>query len=179
MPSDHWEKIVLRPLYAIALLAAAAPANAGEVFGGLYAHDVKTPLDKSGIESGGDVQIGYRGGHIAGTPIHPYAFGALNTAGDTSYAAIGLSARFGKAIYIRPGIGLAIHNGSAKKFQDPTNDKIDFGSRVLFEPELGVGAQINSRLSVEASWVHMSHAQLFAHQNPGIDNFGVRLNLGL
>jgi len=25
----------------------------------------------------------------------------------------------------------------------------------------------------------MSHAQLFGHQNPGIDNFGVRLNLAL
>ena len=59
------------------------------------------------------------------------------------------------------------------------NDKIDFGSRILFEPEVGVGAQVNDRLSVEASWVHMSHAQLFGRENPGIDNFGVRLNLGL
>jgi len=25
--------------------------------------------------------------------------------------------------------------------------------------------------------VHMSHAQLFSHENPGIDNLGVRLNL--
>jgi hypothetical protein len=168
------------PLACAALLAAVpAAAEAGEVFGGLYAHDVKTPLDKSGIESGADVQLGYRGGRIGHTPLQPYVFGALNTAGDTSYAAIGLSARFGKSIYIRPGVGLAIHNGSTKKFQDPTNDKIDFGSRILFEPELGVGAQVNNRLSIEASWVHMSHAQLFGRQNPGIDNFGVRLNLGL
>ena len=169
-------------LLALATLAAAAiaaPAHAGEVFGGLYVHDVDTPLTKSGIESGADVQLGYRGARIGGTPLQPYAFGALNTAGNTSYAAVGLSARFGKGIYIRPGVGLAIHNGSSRKFQDPTNDKIDFGSRILFEPELGIGAQVNSRLSVEASWVHMSHAQLFSHQNPGIDNFGVRLNLGL
>ena len=41
-----------------------------------------------------------------------------------------------------------------------------------------VGVQVNDRLSVEASWVHMSHAQLFGRQNPGIDNVGVRLNLG-
>ena len=59
------------------------------------------------------------------------------------------------------------------------NDKIDFGSRVLFEPELGIGFDVNRRLSIEASWVHMSHAQLFGRQNPGIDNLGARLTLGL
>ena len=168
-------------VWACAALFVAAPAtaNAGEVFGGLYVHDVKTPLDKSGIERGVDVQAGYRGGRIGGTPLQPYVFGALNTAGQTSYAAAGVSARFGNAIYVRPGVGLAIHNGSAKKFQDPTNDKIDFGSRILFEPEIAVGTQVNNRLSIEASWIHMSHAQLFGHQNPGIDNFGVRVNLGL
>ena len=165
--------------FSLVGLSAAPPAQAAEVFGGLYAHDVKTPLDKSGIENGVDVQLGYRGGKIGRTPLQPYIFGVLNTAGQTSYVAAGLSARFGKSVYVRPGLGIAIHNGSAEDFQDPTNDKIDFGSRVLFEPELGVGAQINGRLSVEASWVHMSHAQLFGHQNPGIDNFGVRLNFGL
>jgi lipid A 3-O-deacylase len=47
---------------------------------------------------------------------------------------------------------------------------------VLFEPEIGIGFRLNGRASIEASWVHMSHAQLFSHQNPGIDNLGVRLN---
>ncbi len=166
-------------LCPVLLLLASAPANAGELFGGLYVHDVKLPTDKSGIENGMDVELGYRGGSIAHTPLQPYVFGALNSAGKTSYAAVGLSAKFGRAIYIRPGLGIAIHTGSAEKFQDPTNDEIDFGSRVLFEPELAIGTQVNSRLSIEASWVHMSHAQLFARQNPGIDNLGVRLNLAL
>jgi hypothetical protein len=47
---------------------------------------------------------------------------------------------------------------------------------VLFEPEIGVGVEVTERMSVEASWVHMSHATLFSGQNPGIDNIGVRLN---
>ncbi|MGE5562994.1 MAG: acyloxyacyl hydrolase [Bacillota bacterium] len=166
-------------LSAVLLTFVGAPAHAGEVFGGVYAHDVKLPTDKSGVESGMDLMVGYRGGGIGHTPLQPYVFGALNTSGDTSYAAVGLSAKFGGSLYIRPGLGLAIHTGSAEKFQDLTNDKIDFGSRVLFEPELAVGAQVNSRLSIEASWVHMSHAQLFGRQNPGIDNLGVRLNLAL
>ena len=165
------------PLFAI--LAVTTPADASELFGGLYAHDVKLPTDKSGIERGADIQIGYRGGAIGHTPLQPYIFGALNTAGQTSYAAVGLSAKFGSSVYVRPGVGLAIHTGSAEKFQDLTNDEIDFGSRILFEPELAIGTQINRRLSIEASWVHMSHAQLFGRQNPGIDNLGVRLNLAL
>ena len=163
--------------FVFAAFALASPATAGELFGGLYVHDVKLPTDKSGIESGMDVQLGYRGGAIGHTPLQPYVFGALNTAGNTSYAAVGLSAKFGKSIFIRPGLGIAIHNGSADKFYRA--DKIAFGSRILFEPEIGVGAKLSDRLSVEASWVHMSHAQLFGRENPGIDNLGVRLNLAL
>lgn len=153
-------------------LLLAAPANAGEVFGGLYIHDVDTVLTKSGIEDGVDIQLGYRGGHIGSTPLQPYAFGALNTNGETSYAAIGMSAHFGRRLFVRPGLGLAIHNGSDSNFNRA--DKIAFGSRILFEPELGIGYHISDRASVEASWVHLSHAQLFGGQNPGIDNIGVR-----
>ena len=155
-------------------LFAAAPASAGELFGGLYVHDVDTFLTKSGIEDGADVQLGYRSDRIGATPLQAYAFGALNTSGETSYAAAGLSAKFGDRIFVRPGLGIAIHNGSDDKFN--RTDKIAFGSRVLFEPELGVGYQLSERASLEASWVHMSHAQLFGRQNPGIDNIGARLS---
>jgi len=167
------------PYAFVAMLAMPTPSAASEVFGGIYAHDVKTPLDKSGVESGADIQLGWRGGNIGLTPLQPYIFGAVNTAGDTNYTAVGLSAKFGGQVYVRPGLGIAVHTGSTKDFQDSTNDKIEFGSRILFEPEIGVGARLNDRLSVEASWVHMSHAQLFGRQNPGIDNLGVRLNLKL
>jgi hypothetical protein len=162
-----------------ALLSLPAPASAGELFGGAYVHDVKLPTDLSGIESGVDLMIGYRGGRIGHTPLQPYIFGALNSAGHTSYAAAGLSAKFGlgRSWYVRPGLGIAVHNGSAGHFF--RTDKIAFGSRVLFEPEVGIGTRINDRLSIEGSWVHMSHAQLRGRENPGIDNLGVRLNLAL
>ena len=158
-------------------LLTAAPAHAGEIFGGLYVHDVDTPLTRSGFESGVDVQLGWRGGRIGRTPLQPYVFGAVNTAGETHYAAAGISAKFGDRLFVRPGVGVAVHSGSTGEFQ--TTDRVAFGSRILFAPELGVGARISARMTVEASWVHMSHAQLFGRQNPGIDNFGVRLSLGL
>ena len=161
------------------ILSALAPASAqaAELFGGVYVHDIKSPLTHSNFERGADLMVGYRGGRIGGTPLQPYAFAAINTAGETNYGAVGLSAKFGGQLYVRPGLGLAIHTGSSGNFQ--RTDRIAFGSRILFEPELGVGIQVNDRLSIEASWVHMSHAQLFGRQNPGIDNVGVRVNLGL
>ena len=164
-----------------AALALAAPSSgrASEVFGGVYVHDFDTPLSKSGVEGGADLQIGWRGGRIGKTPLQPYVFGALNTSGNTSYAAAGLSARFGEGLFVRPGLGIAIHNGSAKNFEDPFNHKVDFGSRILFEPEVALGVHISDRATIEASWVHMSHGQLFGRQNPGMDNFGLRLSLGL
>jgi hypothetical protein len=161
-------------LSVLCALAAATPAQAGELFGGLYVHDVDTPLTKSGIEGGMDVQLGYRWDRIGRTPLQPYAFAAANTAGETHYAALGLSAKFGDQVFVRPGLGIAVHTGSDDKFN--RTDKIAFGSRVLFEPELGVGMRLSDRATLEASWVHMSHAQLFGRQNPGIDNIGARLS---
>lgn len=165
-----------------ALLAAAAvpgTAHASEVFGGLYIHDVDTPLSISGVEGGMDVMAGWRGGRIGGTPLQPYIYGAVNTAGETNYGAIGISARFGNQVYIRPGVGVAVHTGSARDFEDPDNGKVDFGSRIVFAPEVAIGFQINERVSIEGSWIHLSHGQLLSRQNPGMDNFGVRLNLAL
>lgn len=168
----------LRTLIALPLLLLTGQtAHAAELFGGIYVHDVNTPLTRSGFESGADLQVGWRGGRIGLTPLQPYAFGAINTAGDTNYAAAGVSAKFGDAIYIRPGLGLAIHSGSAGDFQ--RTDRVAFGSRILFAPEIGVGVRVAPRITAEASWVHLSHAQLFGGQNPGIDNIGVRLNLSL
>lgn len=168
-------------LLSATLTAAIVPsaANASEVFAGVYIHDVDTPLSKSGVEGGADVQLGWRGGRIGKTPLQPYVFAALNTAGKQSYAAAGVSAKFGDRLFIRPGFGVAVHSGSARNFEDPTNGEIDFGSRILFAPEIAVGARVSPRITAEASWIHMSHGQLFGRQNPGVDNFGLRLSYAL
>lgn len=165
---------------AAALFLATAPASAGEVFGGIYVHDVDTFLTKSGVEDGADIQLGYRWGAIGGPAgPQPYVLASANTAGETHYAAAGLSWKFGDRIFIRPGLGLAIHSGSDGDENHDGHDHIDFGSRILFAPELGIGARVSERATIEASWVHMSHATIFSRQNPGIDNFGVRLSLDL
>lgn len=164
---------------ATAAILTAAPAQASEIFGGVYFHDVDTIFTISGVEDGADLQLGWRGDRIGSTPLQPYVFGAVNTSGETNYAAAGLSAKFGERIYVRPGIGIAIHDGSAANFEDPDNGKVDFGSRVLFEPEIAVGTRLGPRTTIEASWVHLSQGQFFGKQNPGMDNFGIRLNVAL
>ncbi len=158
---------------------SATPAAAGEIFGGLYIHDIDSPLTKSGVESGIDLHLGWRGDPLTALKIQPHAFVSLNSAGNTHYAAVGISRKFGDRVYIRPGVGIAVHTGSDTKYQINGNGEIEFGSRVLFEPELAVGTKLNNRMSIEASWVHLSHAQLFSDQNPGIDNVGLRMNYRL
>jgi hypothetical protein len=157
-------------------LAAAHPAMAEQLWVGAYAHDV-TPLSSTDFESGADVQFGWRGNgidalRVIGRPA-PYALVGINLGNGTDYAAAGLSWRWGSQLYIRPGIGIAIHDGPSLAVRG--NRRVDLGSRVLFEPELAAGIEIGPRLSAELSWVHMSHARLFDHQNRGMDNFGVRL----
>lgn len=162
----------------IAAFGLAMPAQAAELFGGVYAHAVGTPLSlNSGRERGIDLQVGVRGAGIAGTGLQPYGFAMVNTGGDTNFVAVGLSYKFGDRFYVRPGIGIAAHDGSDADHERP--DRIAFGSRILFEPELGIGVRLSPRLTAEASWVHMSHARVFGGQNPGIDNIGARLNLAL
>ena len=167
----------MKPL-AAALVLFAAPARADEIFGGLYAHDVDTSLTRSGFEDGVDLELGWRGERIGALRViggpRPHALLSLNSAGDTHFAAAGISWKIGRHIYLRPGIGLAVHTGPGRVV--PGDGRIDFGSRLLFAPELGAGARLGERASIEASWVHLSHAQLFGPQNPGLDTIGLRFN---
>jgi hypothetical protein len=169
---------ILLLLAAAAALSWPAAAPAAEIFAGLHAHGVKTRLSLDANREGGtDLSLGVRGGRIAGTPLQPYVMASANLDGGTNFLVGGVSARLGERVYVRPGLGLAIHDGSASNFQLP--DRLAFGSRILFAPEVVIGAQLGERVGVEASWVHFSHAQIFGRQNPGIDNIGVRVNVRL
>ena len=168
----------MRRALALLLLPCAAPAGAQELFAGLLAHDVEGPLTKGGLEDGADIEIGWRGARIRalsfiGAPS-PYLFGSAATGGKTHFVAAGLSWRLGGRLFVRPGVGLAVHNRSGHGVSNGL--RTDLGSRVLFEPEVGIGYQLSERLAVEAAWVHISHAQLFSRQNPGMDSVGIRLS---
>jgi lipid A 3-O-deacylase len=107
---------------------------------------------------------------------------SVNTQGDTSFVGGGLSWKIGISgpLYVRPGIGVVVHDGPGYRVDLARHRETDLGSRVLFEPEVALGYQLNDRLAVEASWMHISQGRVFNwDQNPGIDMMGARLNLHL
>ena len=168
-------------------LAAVALPQAGhsqEVFIGGYAHEVDTPFTLDINENGADVQAGIRLEpsklDFLGNP-EPYFLISVNTAGDTSFLAGGLGWKIdaGK-IYFRPGLGLALHTAPENRFDPVLRRRTDLGSRVLFAPEIGIGTRLTENIDIEASWVHISNAQILdSGQNPGIDMIGVRLTFGM
>ena len=169
---------------AIAALALPQAATAQEVFVGGYVHAVDTPFSLDINEGGADVQAGIRFeptklGFI-GNP-EPYVLVSVNTAGGTNFLAGGLSWKIeaGK-IYVRPGIGLALHTAPDIRFDPQLARRTDLGSRVLFAPEIAIGTKLTDTIDLEASWVHISNAQLLdSQQNPGIDMVGMRLTFRL
>ena len=172
---------IARPLACLMLWPGALPsaAAAQEVYGGVYAHAVETPFTFDTNEGGTDVQAGYRFAPIEGLAnVEPYVFGSVNLSGDTSFAGAGVSWKADVGpIYIRPGVGLVVHDAPALRTDPATGIRTDLGSRVLFEPEIALGVDLGERWSIEASWVHISNARLLnRQQNPGIDTMGLRVN---
>jgi hypothetical protein len=163
------------------VMMASGPARASELFGGVLAHDIVSPFTRGSREGGADLQLGFRGDRIPalsfiGAPS-PYVFGSLHTGSDTHFAAAGLSWRIGRRLFVRPALGIAVHTRSAHGVANGL--RTDLGSRLLFEPELGIGYQLSDLVAVEASWVHISNAQLLSRQNPGMDSVGIRLSYRL
>lgn len=181
----------------VALLGLmATPASAGEAMLGVYQHDIDDTFSFGHMEHGKQIVVGFRTtsldelSFIWKPRVHLIA--GVNTAGGTDYVAAGLSWRFnfgGDRFYFQPGVGVGVHNGSvnlpspyapgltpAEQQRRLYNweHKLDLGSRVLFEPEWSLGWRATDRLSLELSWIHLSHAQLAGHQNPGLGDFGVR-----
>jgi len=181
------------------VLAASSPAVAGEVFAGLYAHDIDDGISYGKFEDGAQIVAGVRTTSLEelrflGKPrLHLLA--GVNTSGGANYVAAGMAWRFKLSdsgrFYIQPGIGLALHDNRVA-FPSPDEPgiteqerlqrlfdfqtKLDLGSRVLFEPELTVGWKATQRLSVELSWIHLSHGRLAGRYNPGVADVGLRFS---
>lgn len=189
---------------ACAAVAFAAPAFAGEAFVGVYKHDVTflgnaVGLGAAGREDGVDVHLGYRTDRIEslrwlGKP-QAHAFVSINSENTSNFVAAGFNWRIELGqpggFYLRPGFGLAYTDGkaglppaNAPNISDEERarrtelyyTRIDFGSKVLFEPELALGYDLNDSWSTELSYTHLSNGQIF-HQgkNQGLDDVGVRL----
>jgi len=161
------------------MTVATSGAQAADVWIGVYQHDVV--LAQLPFERGRDVKLGWIGDPIKrlraiGSPA-PHLLASKSLSGGTNYLAGGLDWRFGSTFYVRPGIGLAVNDGPRRAYRD--GRRVDLGSPITFEPELALGWQLNARIAIEASWIHLSHATLLSRQNRGMDSWGMRLLLHL
>lgn len=117
----------------------------------------------------------------------------INTDGRTNFYSAGADWRreiVGGRAYLQAGIGLTYQDGyeftpdpfapglSRREFDrryEIYSNRTSFGSKVLFNPNLSIGVVLRDAWAVEGVWEHYSHKQVFDDQNPGIDNFGLRL----
>lgn len=202
MRSWRLAAVVSAALCFAAVAFDTSEARAGEVYVGLYQHDVVflgnlVGLGAAGREHGADLHVGYRTERVQalrfmGRP-QVHAFASVNSQLKSNFAALGFNWRLGLGggFYLRPGVGLAVTDGktvlpsateSGISVEEEDRraslyyNRIAFGSTLLFEPELALGYQINDRLAVEASYTHLSNGQIFHKgKNQGLDDAGVRV----
>ena len=172
---------VLTLAAALALAAGAhVPAQAGELFGGVYTNRVDTGVAVCCAESGADIELGYRTEPLKGLARlgdwRLYALASANTSGGVDFAAAGIAWRLHltKRVYAQAGIGGAVQDGPASQTPGPKK-QLYLGSRFLFEPEATVGIVLTPRWAAEASYLHLSHGYLAGKNNPGLDDVGVRV----
>ena len=151
---------------AVALLfLSAAPVRAAEAYGGLFKHDVTflgefVGLGAAGRESGTDLHLGLRSDRLDALRVlgRPQAHVAvsINSNNTSNFVAAGLdwAIPLSQRVYFRPGFGLAYTDGAAglppvnapgispdeiQRRLKLYNTRIDFGSKVLFAPEVALG----------------------------------------
>ena len=183
-------------------LAPFSAARAAELMVGAFAHDVTFIGDVIGVgaagrEGGTDLQIGLRSDPMDALSLigRPQAHGLLsiNSAGTSNFVAAGLSwpIALPGQFYVRPGLGLAYTDGEAglpavnapglappeiQRRLKLYRSRIDFGSHLLFQPELSIGRVLSPRWSAELTYLRLSNGQVFAHgKNQGLDDAGLRL----
>lgn len=184
-----------------ASLVLGSAAWAGEWTTGVYIHDAAFVGESLGVgaagrEGGADLQLGMRTSRLAGIWGRPQAhvIASFNSRGTSNFLAAGASwpVDLTAGFYLRPGLGLALTDGKAglPAVNAPGltpaetarrlrlyNTRIDFGSKLLFQPELALGYRLNEQWAAEVSWVHLSNGQiLHKGKNQGLDDLGLRVS---
>ena len=115
----------------------------------------------------------------------PYALLSFNTAGDTSYGAVGLMWNwdFADGWSLEPSLGYAIHDGAVESpfpQGDPRSDafakdNILFGSEDLFRTGLAINRDLGENWGLQLQYEHLSHGQILGTgRNQGVDSLGLR-----
>ena len=167
---------------AWATSASSAAAQIDDVRLGVVAHNF---IDRENKEASADVDAEFvfkspEVLEILGCP-RPYLMTSVNTAGETSWAGVGLYWRWEVADgwAVEPGFGYVIHNGwEDHKFPpgDPRNqERILFGSQDLFRETFAVEREFGPRFGLQIYFEHLSHGQILGSgRNQGTEELGAR-----
>lgn len=178
----------------IALATLAVPAHAQlieEVRLGVVQHNIcVADCDNADKEDGPNIN----GEVVFASPKflsfafspRPYVMGSANTAGKTSFGAVGMEWTFdipgGWAI--EPGLGYAIHDGALESPYPQgnplgdayTEENVLLGSKDLFRTSLSVNKDFGENWGAQIMYEHLSHGQMLGNgRNQGLDNLGVRI----
>ena len=181
-------------LLAVAAMTVCQAANAQlieEVRTGVMAHnicvtDCKNANKEDGVNVQGELVFASPNLlHIVGSP-RPYAMGSVNTAGETSFGAVGLmwDWHFARGWSFEPSVGYAIHDGETKNpFVRGTpeaatfgREKLLLGSRDLFRTGFALNRDLGENWGMQVIFEHLSHGQILGNgRNQGLDSLGARI----
>jgi lipid A 3-O-deacylase len=171
-------------------MAPAAHAGVDEVHVGVMAHNVCViNCDNADKEDGPNVefQVSFDSPSFlswAWSP-QPYVMASVNTAGATSFAAVGLEWRwdFAENWALEPGLGIAYHDGETNNIyangtpeaEEFNNENVLLGNEVLFRTSLGLTRDFEGPWEMQLFYEHLSHGQILASgRNQGLDEAGIR-----
>ncbi len=116
---------------------------------------------------------------------HPYAMASVNTAGNTSFAGIGLEYdwEFLDGWHFEIGEGYVFHSGNLNIKGDTATERgiyqdenLLLGSRDLFRTNIALTRDFTDTLSGQIIFEHLSHGQILGDgRNQGLDEVGIRL----
>lgn len=186
--------LIVQAFVALAFVAGA-PASADpleEFRFGAMAHnicvlDCDNAYKESGVNVAGELVFSSPDLLAWALRPRPYVMASVNTSGDTSYAAVGLTwdFDFAERWSVEPGFGYAIHDGDPLDNPFPPSDPsrgpyqettLFLGSRDLFRTSLALSRDITESWGVQLAYEHLSHGQILGSgRNQGLDELGLRL----
>lgn len=174
-------------------LPSSACAQVDEVRVGVLAHNIRITDPKNadkeaGLDVGGELLFASPGVLRPLAAPRPYVAVSVNTAGETSYAGVGLiwQWRLADGWRLEPGFGYVLHTGQELDNPVPRNEPARRqafedqyllpGSRDLFRTSIALTRDVSERWAVQAVFEHLSHGQILGSgRNQGLDMAGVRV----
>lgn len=180
-------RLTIGLVLAIVLAAPVCPDEDAGVLEriaiGLLVHDRGPISDRQedGLDLNFELQLRppeWRLWKFIGNP-KPHAGLSINSQGGTNigYGGVTYDFEFSRRWLASLGLGFAVHDGDLHQSDETRCTELDdcgFGSRVLFRISSELAFRVSPERAISIYYDHVSHKEVLADENEGIDNIGVR-----